>query len=523
MAGERLTNTDPADNAQAAGLRHTPTLDDVDKRRYQLFSISLFVVVALTVAIAVLSLGRRFLPESLQIEATASWIIAVLVAGLAFAFLIYVLEKERYLRRLRDQLVEERVLSAALSNRLTEISTLSEVGKAINTTLNLEDVLNLILSSALELLGGTEGSVMLLNESGRELEVVIYHGPRREAVMNGRTKIGHGISGQVAQDRTPLLMQGDELQGSLKGAGYPERGIKSSMSVPLLRRDELLGVLNLSESVGKRRFTEGDLSALGLFAENAAIALGNARLYEQEKETVGRLEELDRMKSDFLATVSHELKTPLTSIIGAAKTLGRKFGTMDDPQKLAFLEMIERQGNHLMRMVEDVLTAAKIEHGVGKMRRELIDLRLLAEQVIEDLGHAPVGTNRTITLECDPDRPQVWGDLRSVQQILTNLTENALKYSDGPVVLRTIETPKEARLEVSDQGPGMDEDQVKLIFDRFQQIDSSSTRSVGGVGLGLFIVKNLAESLNGSIAVDSRPGEGTTFSVTLPKRSRDQG
>lgn len=518
MAG-RGVNKPPSE--ADSGRKGPTSLDQVDRRRYQLWSTSLFLVVAVTLAIAVVVLGRPFLPEAFRVEQMATWVIVVLITGLAFAFLIYVVEKERNLRQLRDLLVEERVLSAALSNRLSEISALTETGKALNTTLNVGDVLDLILSSALELLGGTEGSVMLVDEAGQNLEVVTYQGPRQEAVMKGKTRVGHGISGSVAASRKALLMQGD-VGGELEGAGHPERGIRSSMSVPLVRRDELLGVLNLNETEGKRIFSNSDLSALGLFAEHAAIALGNARLFEKEKEAVVRLEELDRMKSDFLATVSHELKTPLTSILGAAKTLSRKYEGMEPAQRASFLEMIERQGTNLLHMVEDVLTAARIESGLPKMRRELVDLRDLADLVLDDLRHSSVGMERSLSLETSPERPRVWGDLRSIQQILANLVENALKYTDGSVRVRIEESPREALIEVSDEGPGLGSEQLAVIFDRFRQVDNSATRSVGGVGLGLFIVKNLSEAHNGNVEVESEEGVGTTFRVHLPKRARDQ-
>jgi signal transduction histidine kinase len=286
----------------------------------------------------------------------------------------------------------------------------------------------------------------------------------------------------------------------------------------------LLGVLNLNETEGKRTFTEHDLDALGLFAEHAAIAIGNARLFEQERETVHRLEELDRLKSDFVATVSHELKTPLTAIIGSATTLSRRGDRMNEEQRTSFVEMIERQGIRLLRLVEDILTSAQIESGMPRMRRELVDLRAATEVIMDDLGHSQVGRDRELSLQTVPDHPQVWGDLGALQQILTNLIENALKYStDGPVRIEVREVDKATTIAVSDSGQGISKDQLGTIFDRFHQVDASLTRDSGGFGLGLYIVKSLVAAHNGEITVQSSEGEGTTFTVTLPKRSRDQG
>jgi len=515
------------DVARAAGIssRRPVTLSEVDRRRTQLWTISLFVVVGVAFVAVLYWIGYDALPEVLQLRDVASYIVIVLVVGLVLALLLYVVDKEARLRHLSELLVEERVLSSALSNRLSEISALSEVGKAINTTLDLSDVLNMILSSALELLGGTEGSVMLLDDDGEHLQVVSYHGPHRETVMQGRARVGHGISGTVAARRVPMLIQSDEVADDLKAHVHPQRGIRSAMSVPLVRNEDLLGVLNLSETEGKRRFSDHDLDALGLFAEHAAIAIGNARLFEKERETIARLEELDQLKSDFVATVSHELKTPLTAIIGAAKTVSRKGTSMAPEQHASFLEMIERQSQRLLRLVEDILTTSQIESGVPRVSRELVDLRQLATDVVTDLREAKVGWGRSVEVEADPEQPHAWGDTMGLRHVLSNLVENALKYSsqESKVIVRVIETLDAARLEVADEGVGISKEKLQEIFDRFRQVDSSSTRRVGGFGLGLFIVKNLVDAHGGQIEVDSRVGEGSTFVVHLPKRESDRG
>jgi signal transduction histidine kinase len=482
------------------------------------------VLVALTGAAALYWLAYDLLPSSLQLESLSTYVVGVLIVGLVLSFAFYVIDKESRLRGVAHMLIEERVLSTALSNRLSEISALSEVGKAINTTLDLSDVLHLILSSALELLGGTEGSIMLVEEDGEHLQVVSYHGPKVETVMKGRAAVGSGIAGTVAQKREPMLIQGNRIDKEVADRGHPERGISSAMSVPLVRNDELLGVLNLNETTGHRVFGEQDLNALGLFAEHAAIAIGNASIYEKERETVARLEELDQLKSDFVASVSHELKTPLTAIIGAAKTVSRKGKDMDPEHHAQFMEMIERQGGRLLRLVEDVLTTSQIESG-RPMKRVLMDLRAAAQEVIDELRQTNVGKDRDIRLLAEPDKPQIWGDVIALQQVMTNLIENALKYSgeQSRVIVTVKETAEEGLLEVADDGVGISEEGLQVIFDRFHQVDSSSTRKVGGFGLGLFIVKQLVDAHGGEISVTSEEGVGTAFIVRLPKRSSDRG
>jgi signal transduction histidine kinase len=362
---------------------------------------------------------------------------------------------------------------------------------------------------------------MLYDDEKKDLEIVSWEGPQAAERMNGRTVLGGGIAGIVAERREAMLIQGDERTYPDVEL-HPKRGIFSSMSVPLIRHDDLVGVLNLNETAGLRRFTEEDVSALGFFAEHAAIAIANAKLFEQERETIARLEDLDRLKSDFVATVSHELKTPLTAIIGSAQTLARRRDRMSEDQQSNLVTMIDRQGNRLLRLVEDVLTAARIESGMPKLRRELVDLRDVAEFVVESLRHSDITRDREMTIQTEPDRPQVWGDLGAMQQILSNLIENACKYSEPGtkvgVFITELET--EALVQIADRGQGMSEGDISTIFDRFRQVDQSSTRASGGVGLGLYIVNSLVGAHNGTIEVDSALGRGTTFTVRFPKRTR---
>jgi two-component system sensor histidine kinase KdpD len=201
--GEELKHSHPKDQvAQTAGIsQRKVSLEQVDKRRAQLWGISIFLVVAVTLALALSTVGSKFLPEQFrlgQLEDLSTWIVVVLVGGLALAFLVYVIEKELSLRRLTALLIEERVLSAALSNRIAEISRLSEVGKALNTTLELKDVLDLILTSALDLLGGDEGSIMLYDGDNMMLEVVAFRGPEADEMMATKETLGSGIAGRRA-------------------------------------------------------------------------------------------------------------------------------------------------------------------------------------------------------------------------------------------------------------------------------------------------------------------------------------
>jgi signal transduction histidine kinase len=362
---ERLESHVPGAAAKPPGIGSDPAvgLSEVDRRRAHLWGVSIFVLVAVTVVVALLTLGRNPFPGSLRLTDLWTWVAVVLTVGLGLAFLLYVMQRERELRRLSVMLVQERERSAQL----------------------------------------------------------------------------------------------------------------------------------------------------------------DARLGEQERIVAG-LRDVDRLKSDFVAMVSHELKTPLTGIIGASRTVAQHGPRMSSEQQKRFIDMIERQSTRLLGLVEDALVTSRIDSGAMGLRRERVDLCDLVHAVVEDLSHTDVGRDRKVVVLNGTGGPEVWGDPTALQQVVANLVENGLKYSEihTDVTVRLEDAPAEVLVEVSDEGEGISSDEMQTIFDRFRQVDTARVRSVGGFGLGLYIVKNLVEQHGGQIDVSSEPGDGTRFTVHLPKRSEDQ-
>jgi hypothetical protein len=268
---ERRVPISVEDQARIVGIRDssTPTLEAVDRRRSQLWTLAFSALVCLAVSVALLTSGGS---DHLGVANRVPFRVGTVALVVALA--VYVMEKELHLRRLARALIDERVLGAAMSNRLKELAALYEAGKAMNSVLVIEDVLKLILASAFELLEASSGSIMLLANDADTLTVVCALG---NATADGaRAKLGEGIAGKVAQQREPLLIQGQVSVGRALATD-------SAVSVPLIHRDELFGVLNLNGST-ERVYTEYDLRAVSLFAEHAAMAIANARLYEAERE-----------------------------------------------------------------------------------------------------------------------------------------------------------------------------------------------------------------------------------------------
>jgi putative methionine-R-sulfoxide reductase with GAF domain len=277
--GDRLRR-----EAKVAGLRdfRTPSLEAVERRRLRLWLLTTIVLVA--VAAGVLAVVR---PASSSSQLLSEPLLRLAVFALAVAFCVYAIEKEFRLGRTTRLLTDERVLTAALTNRLHEASLLLEAGRAMNSVLDLPELLQTVLRSACELLDANGGSVMLVD--GNELVTLCVRG--REEAVGARLRLGEGVAGHVALRREPVLIEGHVDPNEFPGLANREPYVESAMSLPLIHRDEVVGVLNVNAAAG-RAFTEYDLRAVAVFAEQAAAAVANARLYEAERAHVAELIEL---------------------------------------------------------------------------------------------------------------------------------------------------------------------------------------------------------------------------------------
>ena len=243
------------------------------------------------------------------------------------------------------------------------------------------------------------------------------------------------------------------------------------------------------------------------FAEGRVIVLRDVTAEQQ----------LDRARTEFLATASHELRTPLTAVYGAVRTL-RRSDRPDEPELTdRLLAMIEQESERLTAIVEQILVSAQLDRRALHLDRQTCDLRELCESVIAsaELRAAP----KVLTLDA-PENVFVECDAARLRQVLVNLLDNALKYSPGGtrIQLRVRQTSDGVDVEVIDDGIGIPDDAQKRIFDKFYRADPDMLTGVGGSGLGLYISRELIEQMGGTISVRSRPGEGSTFDIHLPKR-----
>jgi len=258
-------------------------------------------------------------------------------------------------------------------------------------------------------------------------------------------------------------------------------------------------------------------------AEQNRILADQARkleeLLEKEHHRVDELREVNRMKGEFVAVVSHELRTPVTALIGYAKTLREPEFAEDPVMRQEFLERMERQGDRLLRLVENLLTASRIE----SQQLPLSVGRVLFEDLVREVVEGLAVESERINVDVPADLPVLHTDRQLLGRVVSNLLDNALKYSpeDAPCDLGARAEGDRLIFWVEDHGIGISAGQLSRIFERFYQVDSSSTRTFRGAGLGLSLVKDLLDHLGGTIEVQSSPGNGSRFTVRLPFRSPD--
>jgi signal transduction histidine kinase len=248
----------------------------------------------------------------------------------------------------------------------------------------------------------------------------------------------------------------------------------------------------------------------------ATASLENTRLVARLEGSLAHMTELNRLKDDFVAVVSHELRTPLTSIQGYVKTL-LQLEELEEDQRRSFLQAADRQGERLRRLIEQLLVTSRLESHVEPLSIAPVSIPLLVRHVVDELGGRAHG--HTFDLRFDPALPILHTDEAKVHQIVSNLVENALKYSppDTCITIRAVDSESGARISVHDEGPGIPAEARSKVFDRFYQVDGSTTRAVGGTGLGLYICRKMTETLGGLLTLDRTGPGGTVFSLWLPE------
>jgi len=295
----------------------------------------------------------------------------------------------------------------------------------------------------------------------------------------------------------------------------------SRLVVPMIVGERVLGVVDWTDDNPDRLFSPDDIQLARTLVAQATIAVENALLFQELETRAIELAEVHRLRSQFLATISHELRTPMNSIIGFSETLIEGlYGELTDSQA-SRLQRIQLNGYSLLTLIEDLLDLSKIDAGRMKLHVEAVNLADILAVALPSHEDAAADKGLALSCECPPDLPRVRADPDRVQQVINNLLSNAIKFThQGSVSAVAHRVQRRGRpfvaISVTDTGIGIRASDQAYIFDEFRQVDGGSTRAYGGTGLGLAISRKLVEMMGGEIGVESEPGKGSTFIFVLP-------
>jgi PAS domain S-box-containing protein len=393
------------------------------------------------------------------------------------------------------------------------------VADAASAETSLDEMLH-TLSEGLRLaLQADEATVLLLDVDSSELVVRASVGIERDVSQETRVRLGEGFAGRVALARTPLVVP--ETSALAETSPYLRDRLTSIIGAPLRASGRLVGVIHAG-TVEAREFNEEDVLLLQLIADRVAHAIDRARILDAERAARAEAELANRAKMEFLAMMSHELRTPLNAIAGYAELLAIGLrGPLTEAQ-LADVEAIHRNERHLLSLIEEVLTFAKLD--AGRIRLEPEDVRVSAALASMTDLIAPQMEQKQLQYRLEPCEPAlaVFADVEKLQQIVLNLLSNAVKFTPSGGHISIAAGPQglsgtTVEIRVRDTGIGIPRDKIESIFEPFVQLDRGLTRSSQGTGLGLAISRDLARAMHGDLVVHSEERKGAEFVLTLPR------
>ncbi len=419
-------------------------------------------------------------------------------------------------------------LAEELQRRADDLESLNAIGQVVSSSLNLTTVLDRVLSSLREMVAYDRASICIIEPDMEHLLVVT------DTAETGNQRGEHiplagSLRGHVFTSARPLYIGDVAAEGLPFPLWFPTADYPGSMVVaPLVVTGQPIGVLSVMGATADS-LTHDDARRIERIAAQVAIAVANARLYERVEGQVEELRllnadlaEANKHKSIFLATMSHELRTPLNAIIGFAELLVDDIIAEPEERRESLLDIL-RSGQHLLTLINDVLDLTKVEAGQMTLAPEPLDLRHELASVDRIMSPLFAQRRQRYTYTVPPDFPPVYADASRMRQVILNLLSNANKFTpDGGTITLTasVNADCEAQIAIADSGIGIKAKDIPLIWQEFRQIDTSINRKYEGTGLGLTLTRRLLALMHGRIWLESAPGVGTTFSLTLPLARR---
>lgn len=425
-----------------------------------------------------------------------------------------------------------------LDKKLNSLYTLYKLSKAISSTFDTEKLFSQFDKSFISELGFDKGLLVLASPGTKEFSLHVavgYTTLEQEKIKKhfSEKNILENINQPLLVDKNLRLDAPDAEKNKL----LQVFNLSSFCIVPIISQEAKLGLIMVGNDLPYKEVSEGDLEMLSILAGQIASGVENAKLYEElwqshhelEQRVTQRTKELalaneklkkiDRLKSEFVSAVSHELRTPLTSIKGyAAILMAGKLGTVPAPVKER-LEKINKHSDSLTKLINDLLDISRIESGKVEMKGELLSLKDTLDEVVDIMAPQMKEKKIQFTIDMPEKISACRADKTQLERVLTNLLSNAIKFTPekGKISIKVKENKDLLQIDVHDSGIGIAEEDLINIFEEFYRIDNPINQKIKGTGLGLSLVKRIVEAHKGRIWANSKPGEGGTFSFTLPK------
>jgi signal transduction histidine kinase len=404
----------------------------------------------------------------------------------------------------------------SVEDRLHTLERLLEVTRGINSALDSEPYLQTLIAAGSELTGSAWCSILEFEETGSQLRFVTVPWFHRDTLQKVSVPLSGSITGQAFKDGRPLVVNdvaadGRHFKGVDLATGVQTRSV---LAVPLIFKDQSLGVFEAINKSGDAHYTGEDVTVLETLAAQASIIFYNHRLQKRAQSAYEELADLDRMKSDFIAIASHELRTPLGLILGHSTFLRE----LVDEQYRDQLDTIVRNATRLKEIIDNLSSVDNFQSGLARLRRQKISLARIIDDVVASYREDAAEKKVTLTVQQPHDPLQVDADGDKIAVALSNLVKNAISFTDpgGQVAVVSDLQAGNVKVSVIDNGIGIPAKDLPRIFERFYQVESHLTRRHGGMGLGLSVAKVMIEMHGGKIWAESIEGKGTNFSFTLP-------
>ena len=425
--------------------------------------------------------------------------------------------------RRQNEQERERLLQQ-VEYRALELQTVAKVSAAASSILERDELLQSVVDLTKVSFNLYQAHIYLLDDVTETLRLTVGAGEIGRAMVAEQRSIPlnreQSLVAQAARTLTAVV-ENNVTSNPLFLSHRLLPDTNSEMALPLVVAGRVLGVLDV-QSERCDAFSAEDVQIQTTLAAQIAVALQNANLYQEQGATVQRLKELDQLKSAFLANMSHELRTPLNSILGFTEVIMEGIDGPINELIEGDLGIIHRNGQHLLTLINDILDMAKIESGKLTLHFEQFNLADVAHEAMRSLSTLATQKDLDVRVQTDlPGPTMITADRFRMRQIMLNVLGNAIKFTDqGRIVIELDATSTSNIIQVHDTGIGIPAESMEAIFTEFQQVDNSSTRKVGGTGLGLPISRHLVEMHGGSIKVQSpgKFGQGSTFRIEIPNQ-----